>query len=305
MQISAIISQMAVLFLILAIGYIANRFRIMTAESNSLLTKIVINIAMPCTILSSVMSGEVEMTGNEALFFGLMIALTYIIAFILVIPVPRLLRSPKEDAGLYRFLIVFGNVGFMGFPVAQSIFGSASVFYVALFNIPFSIITFSVGILMVSGRGEKINPKLFINPALVASVLAVVIFVLKIKTPAVLADTASLLGRITTPAAMLIIGSTLASIPFKKVFTQWRLYPVTVIKLLIVPVVTWLVLRLFIHDALMLGILVVLSGMPTATSATMISMEYGGNERLASTGVFITTLFSLASIPALVFVLLT
>jgi predicted permease len=104
---------------------------------------------------------------------------------------------------------------------------------------------------------------------------------------------------------MLIIGSTLASIPFKKVFTQWRLYPVTVIKLLIVPVVTWLVLRLFIHDALMLGILVVLSGMPTATSATMISMEYGGNERLASTGVFITTLFSLASIPALVFVLLT
>jgi hypothetical protein len=137
MQISAIISQMAVLFLILAIGYIANRFRIMTAESNSLLTKIVINIAMPCTILSSVMSGEVEMTGNEALFFGLMIALTYIIAFILVIPVPRLLRSPKEDAGLYRFLIVFGNVGFMGFPVAQTIFGSASVFYVALFNIPF------------------------------------------------------------------------------------------------------------------------------------------------------------------------
>ncbi len=298
-----IIRQMVVLFLILSVGYGANKLKVMSGVSNSLLTKIVMNITMPCTILSSVMSGELTMTGSEALFFGLMILITFAIAFILVIPVPRLLRAPKADAGLYRFLIAFGNVGFMGFPVTQSIFGQESAFYVALFNIPFSILAFSAGIIMIAGREGKIDPKQVINPSMIASIIAIILFALKIKTPAVIAETAGLLSRMTTPTTMLIIGSTLASIPVREVFNQWSLYPVTLIKLFVMPLVTWLILRMFIKDALMLGILVVLAGMPTATSAVMISMEYGGNERLASKGVFITTLFSVVTIPALVFLL--
>jgi predicted permease len=305
MQISAIIKQMTVLFLVLSVGYSANKLKVMSGASNSLLSKMVMNITMPCTILSSVMSGEVTMTENEALFFGLMILCTFVIASILIIPVPYLIKAPAADKGLYRFLIAFGNVGFMGFPVTYSIFGQASVFYVALFNIPFTIIAFSVGIVMVAGKKGRIDLKLFINPSLIASIATIMLFALKIETPVVIAETADLLGRVTTPAAMLIIGSTLASIPVKKVFSQWRLYPVTLLKLIVVPIITWAVLRLFIRNDLMLGILVVLSGMPTATAATMIALEYGGNDRLASTGVFITTLFSVVTIPALMFLLFT
>ena len=296
---------MAVLFLVLAVGYAANKLKIMTGESNKLLTKLVINIAMPCTILNSVISGDVGITGGQALFFVLMIILTFIIAFLLVIPIPRLLNTPKEDTGIYQFMVVFGNVGFMGFPVVQSIFGTASIFYVALFNIPFTILSFSLGIIMVAGRGEKINPKLFINPALIGAAVAIFIFATKITVPSILSSTTEIIGQLTTPAAMLIIGSTLASIPIKEVFSQWRLYPISLLKLFIVPVITWLVLRLFITDELMLGVLVVLSAMPTATNATMLSMEYGGNEKLASKGVFITTLLSVATIPLLVYLLLT
>lgn len=303
MDISVIISQMAVLFIILAIGYCLNRLKVMDAGSDRILTKLVLNLAMPCTIISSVLGRENGVSGRDTAFFMLMIALTFAIAFAAVIPLPAILRNRKEDTGLYRFLVVFGNVGFMGFPVTMSIFGEESAFYVALFNIPFSLLAFSVGIIMVSGKGGKIRPGLFLNPSLIASALAILIFFLKIPVPGIITKTAGQLGQLTTPLAMLVIGSTLAAIPPSEVFTQWRLYPVSFIKLVAVPLITWMVLRLLIDDPLMLGVLVVLAGMPTATSATMICMEYGGNEKLASKGIFITTLFSLITIPLLAILL--
>jgi predicted permease len=303
MNMSAILSQMVVLFLILSAGYAANKFKIMTADSNRLLSRLVVNITMPCTILSSVLSGQVTATGLDAAYFMLLSLAVFLLAFIIVMPLPRLLRSPKSDRGLYRFMVVFGNVGFMGFPVIQSIFGTGAVFYVTLFNIAFSVLCFSVGIIMLSDKGTKFNPKLLINPTMVVSLLTVLIFYTKLPVPVILKDTVTLVGRMTTPSAMLIIGSTLACISIKEVFSEYRIYMMTFVKLLVVPVLAWLLLRLFVTDRLMLGVLVALSAMPTATNATMLSMEYDGNEQLASKGVFLTTLFSVITLPLLLFLL--
>ncbi len=305
MNMSAIITQMVILFIILATGYAANKFKIMTADSNKLLAKLVINITMPCTILSAVLGGNVAATGLDVAYFMLLSLGAYLLLFILSVPLPWLLRVPKSDAGLYRFMIVFGNVGFMGFPVIQSIFGAGAVFYVTLFNIAFNILCFSVGIILVSGKGEKINPKLLINPTMIVSLLSVLIFYTKLSVPVIFIGAVDLVGKMTTPSAMLIIGSTLACIPIKEVFTELRIYPLTFAKLIVIPVLTWLILRLFVTDQLMLGVLVALSAMPTATTATMLSMEYGGNEKLASKGVFLTTLFSVVTIPLLLLLLLS
>jgi predicted permease len=294
MNMSAIITQMAILFLILAVGYAANKF----------LSKLVINITMPCTILGSVLSGHVTATGLDAAYFMLLTLGAYALVFIIALPLPRLLRAPKSDAGLYRFMITFGNVGFMGFPVIQSIFGVGAVFYVTLFNIAFGVLSYSVGLIMISGRGDKMNLRLLLNPMMVVSVLTVVVFYTRLSVPAILTDAVELVGKMTTPSAMLILGSTLAFIPIKAVFSEYRIYLMTFVKLLVIPVLTWLLLSLFVTDKLILGVLVALSAMPAATNATMLCMEYGGNEQLASKGVFLTTLFSVITIPLLLFLLL-
>ncbi len=304
MNLSAIITQMAVLFIIMAIGYAANKFKVLTGESNKLLSKLVLNVAMPCTILNSVLSGETTATGRDAAVFMLIALCSFALFFILAAPLPKLLRAEKNDRGMFRFMVVFGNVGFMGFPVIQSIFGVGAVFYVTIFNIVFSILCFSLGIMMISGKGEKVNLRLLINPTMIASILTVILFYWKPAVPAVLSEALGLVGQLTTPSAMLIIGSTLGSIAFKAVFGAVRIYPVAIVKLIIIPVLTWLALRLFINDALMLGVITVLSAMPTATNAAMMSMEYGGNEKLASKGVFLTTLLSIATIPLIMYLLL-
>ena len=305
MNLTAILSQMAVLFIILAVGYAANKFSILTAESNKLLSKLVVNIAMPCTILNSVLSGHVSSTGSDAALFMAVSFGAFALAFLLCVPLPRLLKAPKGDGGMYRFMIAFGNVGFMGFPVIQAIFGPGAAFYVSLFNIAFSVLCFSVGLVMVSGGSGKISFRFFINPTMIVSILTVILFYARIQVPSVLTDTVGLISQMTTPSSMLVIGSTLAAIPFRGVFTEKRIYPVALIKLIIIPVLTWLIFRLFIHDPLMLGVLVMLAAMPTAANATMLSMVYGGNEELASKGIFLTTLFSIATIPLLILLLLT
>lgn len=299
MNIATIMSQMLILFLLLAAGYIANKTKIMNIEANKLLSKLVVNIVMPCTILSSVMGGDTGISGSTAAYFMLLSFGAYLVFFMLALPLPRLLGAPKSDGGMLSFMVVFGNVGFMGIPVVQALFGNGAVFYVTMFNIAFSVLCFSFGIIMVSGKGEKFNPMLLVNPTMVVSVLAIIIFYTKLPIPLVISDAFSIMGKMTTPAAMLILGSTLASIPLWEVFTEWRVYVITFVKLIVVPIVIWLLARLVVHDNEVLGILVTLAAMPTATNATMLSLQYGGNEKLAAQGIFITTLISVITIPVL------
>lgn len=303
MNMSSVVNQMAVLFLTLAIGYIANKAKILNGAGNKLLSSLVLNIAMPCTVLSSVMNGAVKTSSHEVLMFSLFAVVFFALTYLIAWPVPRLLRSKREDFGLIRFLMAFGNIAFMGYPVIQSIYGDGALFYVTLLNIPFNILLFSLGIILTSGKKEKFNYKLFLTPTMFASLASVLIFGLNLSMPKVIVDTASLVGHITTPGAMLVIGSTLAELPIKGVFAEKQIYPIIAIKLLLMPVVIWLVLRLFVYDTQMLCILTIEGAMPTATAAAMLSLQYGGNDKLAAKGVFLTTLFSVVTIPLLLAIL--
>jgi len=216
----------------------------------------------------------------------------------------------------------------MGFPVVISIFGVSSAYYVSLFNIPFNALVFSLGIFLISGKKEanessfseehagftdggvglaekrvsaSFNPKLLLNPTLIVAVLAIPLALSGIRPPFVFTEAIRITGSITTPGAMLVIGSTLAFIPMKSVFAEWRIIPVTLLKLIIIPIVTWFILRQIITNELLLGVLVVISGMPTAAMASMLAIEYGGNEQTASAGVFLTTLLCGVTVPLIVY----
>ena len=233
-----------------------------------------------------------------------MTLLVLLIHVIIALPTARVLCSDKASRGLYGAFLIFGNVGFMGFPVIGAIFGVEAVFYVALFNIPFQVLSFSLGIMMISGKGGRHDPRVLLSPTLVCSLLAIPLGIIGFKAPDVIAEAIRLSGNMTTPTTMFIIGVTLAQVPVKNVFTEWRLYPSAVLKLMVVPVVVWLVLRMFITDAQILGVLVVLSAMPTAVIVAMFAIEFGNDEHTASKSIFLTTLMSCATIPLMVYLLL-
>ena len=306
-----VISQMAVLFIVLAVGYIAGKAKMITPDGNKMLSRIVLHIATPCTLLGTVLSGNVNVSAGETAFFLLMTIPVFLITFLIAIPAARMLFSKaghsgrRQDRGMYCYMLVFGNVTFMGLPVTYAIFGPASAYYVALFNIPFLLLNFSAGIYMVSGKVGGLSPKTLITPAFIAALVSIPVAIAGLSAPAVITDPVRLIGNMTTPGAMLVTGSALSQISLKNVFGEWRLYPVALLKLLVIPVIAWLALRPFVTNELMLGMLVLLTAMPVAMAASMLAYEYDGNERIASSGIFLTTLLSCATIPLLVFLLLT
>lgn len=307
MDIMVIINQMVQLFIVIALGYLLNRIGMFDSLLNKKLTTLLLNVTTPALILSSVMGDIADLSFSEVGFVIFISVVIYIalpiIAFILV----KLMRIPKKQQGLYMFMTVFGNIGFMGFPVMKAIFGNEAVFYTSLFNMTFNIILFTVGIVIMNYGSEnkiELNAKKLLSPAIIASLLALMIYFFKINLPSVIVDTTTMVGDITTPIAMLLIGSTLASMPLKEVFNDFKVYPYTIIKQIVLPILAYPLLSLIIADKFLLGITFIMVSMPVANSAVLFATEYGGDIKLAAKTVFITTLLSVITIPVLCYMYL-
>jgi len=303
MDIQVILNQMAVLFILMILGFILGKAKFLTVEANKIFTKIILFVALPAFIIDSVMNTDLELTLGTTLYAMLISFVPFAISFLVSYPIIRTLGD-KDNRGLYIFMTMFGNTAFMGIPIIIAVFGPSAVFYASLVNIAFNVLVFSVGIMIISRKGTKFNPKILLNPNLLITLILIPLALSDITFPFQVSEPIRITGAMTTPGAMLIIGSTLSFIPAKSIFMHWRIFPMTLLKLIIIPAVTWLILRQFIGDELLLGVLVVLSAMPTAVSASMLAIEYGGDEQVASAGVFITTLLCGVTVPALVYFLL-
>ena len=129
------------------------------------------------------------------------------------------------------------------------------------------------------------------------------IYLSGLRVPQPVSEICSMIGGLTSPLAMLIIGCSLAMYPVKTVFTNWRVYVLAVIKMVLLPAIAFFVLRLFLKDELMLGVAVVTLCMPVATSTTILSYECHADSQTAAAGVFLTTLLSVVSVPAMMLLL--
>lgn len=307
MDMMVIINQMIQLFLVIALGYLLNKIGIFDQVLNKKLTTLLLSVTTPAMILNSVLSNT-----NTASFQEVGMVFIVVIAVFTILPIVsyilvKVMRMPEEQQGLYMFMTVFSNIGFMGFPVLQAIFGDASVFYTAIFNMGFNLLVFTLGVVMINKGSEKqvqLHGKDVLTPGVIASLMALAIYFLKLRFPVVIVNTCSMIGSITTPIAMLLIGSTLANMPIKEVFNDVRIYPYTFIKQIILPIIAYPIVAFFIKDTYLLGITFIVIAMPVANSAVLFATEYEGDVKLAAKTVFITTLVSVVTIPTLVYLFL-
>jgi len=311
MEMNVLLNQISVLFILMAIGFLMGKVNILTKEGNKTLSKLVLYIAFPGLILGSIFTNQLGVTISDAVYFLAMALISFAIAFAVSIPVVRLLGGDKANRGLYIFMSVFTNCAFMGLPVVHTIFGVSAIYYVALFSIPFTTLVFSVGILLVAKNKKegnqasfKFNPIVLLNPTLIAALLSIPLAVYGVNPPYFITESLDLIGSLATPGGMFVIGASLAHTPVKTIFNEWRVVPVSILRLIIIPVITWLILRQIVTNELMLGVLVVLSAMPMAATATTIAINYDGNEQLASSGIFLTTLSCAITLPLVAYFLL-
>ncbi len=297
METTVIYQQILILFCVAAVGVFLRRRGVMTESGNQSLSKLVLYVTLPAMILASVGSVPAGLGAGDLLLILAAAAASYLVMGIIALVVPRLLPGKKENRGVLEFLILFANVGFMGFPVLSAVYGAEVVFTAAIFNLPMNILCFTVGVLMIAPKGTKLQAKATLSPAIVASVAAPLLYLAPFSLPELFYDGCSLLGDATVPLAMLLIGSSLGGIPLRKLWNEPKLYAVAFSRLLICPAAVWFVLRCFISDPMLLGTALILAAMPSATNATLLCIEYDGDEATASRTVCLTTLFSAVTIP--------
>ena len=305
LDIASVTMKMAVLVLLMLIGYFCAKIGVTGPESNKYSSKIVLDVLIVGTILNSVINIEPSLTTAQILELFGMSVLMFVIMGAVAWFFPWLLHIKSEDKGLSRIVVLFMNNAFVGFPVIQLVFGTEAVFYASLTNIPFNILMYTVGVAQIRGsEGEKFSWRDIINAPMAATLAAVAVFILRPSVPQVLADTISMLAGATIPLSMIIIGTSLAAIPLKDAFGDWRAYVLSLVRLIICPLAVWAVLRLFNTNGMMLGILTITAACPTAMILTVLCLQYGRDEALASKTMFLSTVMSAVTMPLIIWLLL-
>lgn len=318
---------MAILAVIVVCGFIARKKRLMNDAFDTMLSQLVMSVTLPALILDSVLSStqlpsahDIGLTlGYAALYFLLIGSVSFLITRVVYRGVPSVTR------GAHEFMMIYGNTGFLGYAVLAAVLDPSAVLYAAIFNIVFNITVFSYGVMLVSGdkpdarqagrrdrSGEPAEPaskkhswqdhvralgRTLTKPALIASYIAVVLALCGITDSGPIGQTCDLLGGMTVPAAMLVIGSSIAKMPIKEMlFDKWS-YLTAAIRLIVAPLLVFGVFRLFTHDAFILAIMVMLAAMPVASNGTMLCLAYRGDTRAVARGTFLTTIFSMVTLP--------
>ncbi len=294
-----VLSQMITLFLMMSIGFACNKCKIMNEAFNKYLSKFILYVSLPSMIIAAVLGTDHTLPNSKVFILLALAAGMYVFLILLSIFFAWIMKCPKETKGIYICLFIFSNIGFMGFPVVKVLYGDIAVFYASIFQIPFALLSYTLGAGLISKQKPTLNNfrRALLQPGIISAIIAILFYLLNMSMPTVLFNVFDYLGSMTTPASMLIIGSTIACYPLKKVFVSWRLYIMSVIKQLAFPFVLWLIIRDLPIDPMMIGVTVMLTAMPVATNCTMFCHEYNADAELASAAVFLSTVISVVTIP--------
>jgi len=300
MDFQVIATTMCSLLIIVIAGYFSHKRGIINEEFERKLSGFVIKVTCPALLISSTMGDK--MPDREHIPMLLLVSLlTYVILIPLAYIQPVLMRVRRDLRGMYSFMLTYSNVGFIGYPVVASIFGSDAVFYACILNVFNTITVFIWGVMFISGENLKdgFRFRLFVSPAMIATYISVIIVVLNLHTPKAIAMPLSILGNMTVPSSLIVIGAALAEIPTRKMVGTPHIFIMCFLKLLVLPLLMYYAMIFIGVDTRISSINMILIAMPVASFGTMFCMQMGKDETTMSQGTFWTTLLSVVSIPLL------
>lgn len=301
-----VITPVTMLMLLLLIGVILGRKGILGREFNRGLGFFLLKITLPCLIIVSMQRPFTqELASSGLLTLGISLAL-YSLLTLASYPLVNLFSDVAERKNIYQFVLIFSNVGFMGFPLMESLWGRESLFLGAIFNTFFNIFVFSFGILILRrGRSSEEKPwrEILTNPGIWATLGGFLLFFFSVKIPGPVYKTLDMVGGLTTPLSMVLIGSALALSSIRESWKNLNLWLLAFLRLLVLPLAVWGLMVLFRapRDAAQVAIL--LTAMPAAANTTLLAHEYTEHPGLASQAVLVTTALSFLTIPFLVILL--
>lgn len=300
MNLMNILYEIIALIALILLGYFSFKIKLFNPQSSQVISTLILNISFPMLIVVS-MNREYsdDLLKNCLALIGLSVVI-YLVLILAAELWGRYTKKEHRQSSVLKWITIFGNCSFMGFPVIHAVYGDLGVFYAAVFNMFYTFLMFSYGIAILQKNTKKPILKSMLNPGLIATVLGFAFFVGKVSLPYVILRPMQMIGDTTIPLALLTTGMSLAQIPLKELIRPVDIWITSLIRLLVFPMAVLLVLLPFHLNPYLIVIPTVLIGTPTALTAGVFALNYGCDDQLASKGVVLSNFLSIASLPLVV-----
>ena len=298
-------ARLGAIALIMLLGFCLGKWKMISTKTNQELTNLLLTVFMPASLFVAFPSEYDESTLNlftSGLIAGILVMLMLIILSRIIFNKLWLKGDLRYES---QFGLIFNNATFLGYPIVASTFGPTGVVAYCGFIIAFNVALFSYGIWLFE---HKITPKLIksvvTNPNIIAVLLGMILFLSGLQLPSFITDAVGYVGGATTPLSIICIGFMLSRADFKSIIKKWRLAVTAITQLIVGPTITYLMLTWLRFPIEVVAVCTLIQALPTATSLGLFATKYGGNNIESSELVTISTLFSVVTMPLMIFLLL-
>lgn len=307
MDFMVIIESIISLFIMILVGIYGARKKIITSQINKGLIDILIQIALPCMILSSFI-----FTYDDAIKLNVIKTFYYsIAAYLVMILSSYLLLMPikNEKKTILHFANVFTNTGYVGFPILNSIYGNEGIVYGSIFNMFFVLFVWTYGVILYKGNFQKNDlkqeiKKILLNPSIIAVCVGIIIMIMNLQLPDALLFSIKSIGNITGPLSMIIIGVIISEVKIKRYMKDWTIYYGAVTKLILIPFIVYLISLTLGETSRAINTVIIMTAMPASAMTSILADRFNKEKDYAAVVVSLTTLLSLISVTILLKIIL-
>ena len=299
-----VIEKIIVLFIAMIAGFIAKKGKLLNGESTKSLSSLLVYITNPCLIICSL---QREYDNKLLITAGCVFALSVAIhSFLAVIShfIFKIVKS-KRERSVYTYALTYSNCGYMGFPLMMAIFKEdpqLGLFYGVIYTTAFNLFTWTHGVIVMSNQSKIPWKKLIYNPALISVLISMILFLGRIMLPSTITDGLTLVGDMTFPLSMLIIGSLLADMKLLQILKQKNLYLFSLLGLVITPSIMLIVAKLLNLPEYLSIVGITMCAAPVAANTAVTAEVYENDSALAARLVGMTTLFCLVTMPLMLWI---
>jgi malate permease and related proteins len=307
METTIILSQIFILAIVVIIGVIAAKIKVLTPESNNMLSKVIFNISLPLMLFTNFL----KLDAIPRILTNSMVVLSvsgFVILFLFLMGwlATRIFKIEGREAAVFRAHSMFGNTIFLGFPLITALYGAEGLLYASMFQLISNLIMWTLGVVVLThgnGTSWKKNLIRVFNPNTIATLTGLIFFLFSVKLPALLIKPLSELGSANTWLCMLYIGAMLAFSNVRGLLEKKSLYIISFNRLIFVPAILVSFFAAFSAmagispDKLVTSVIILEASMPCMASVVIMAKELGADDQQAVGNVFVSTLLSILTLP--------
>ena len=290
----SIVEQLIMLFVFMCAGFVLCKCNILKPDQTTVLSRLEVYVFVPCTVFRTFAAQcRIEkLSNNYVMLIGSAIIL--VVLWLVSGPVSKKLSSDPAEQGVFRYALLVPNYGYMGYAIAEGVYGSAFLMDYMLFSLPVSFFTYTAGYCMLTGN-NKISLKRLCNPMMICVFTGMIFGLLEIPMPQVAETILSKGAACMAPVSMLLTGMMLSKCNFKQVFADVPSYVFSALRLLVTPVAIWAVTHFISDDLTRLAI--VFFSLPCGLNTIVFPALHGRTSKSAPGMVCISNLLCMLTIP--------